>query len=80
MPWTVYILECADGRLYTGVTTDINRRIMEHRSGKGARFTRAFGVKKIVYTEHCVDRGVAQVRESAIKKLSRMKKLSLIKT
>jgi predicted GIY-YIG superfamily endonuclease len=80
MAWTIYILECAGGRLYTGVTTDLDRRIAAHRSGKGAKFTRAFGVRNIVYSECCANRGVAQAREAVIKKLSRVQKLMLVKS
>ncbi len=75
--WHVYILECSDGRLYTGVTTDLVRRLKEHRQGKGAKFTRAFGVNKFYYRELCSDRGAALKREAQIKKMSRLQKIAL---
>ena len=76
--WHVYILECADGRLYTGVTTDLARRLKEHQQGKGAKFTRAFGADGFCHTETCPDRGAALRREAQIKKMSRLQKLDLI--
>jgi putative endonuclease len=77
--WHVYILECDDGTLYTGVTTDLTRRLEEHRSGEGAKYTRGRGAKCIVYTEACGSRSSASKREAEIKKLSRQKKLTLVK-
>lgn len=77
MPYFVYILECDDGSLYTGVTTDVVRRFAEHRAGIGSHFTRAKGAKRIVYTEEQLDRSSAQKREAEIKKWPREKKLSL---
>jgi len=75
----VYMLECTDGSLYTGITTDVERRFAEHMSGVGSRFTRARGAKRIVYTEEHESRSEALKRESAIKKLSRVEKLSMMK-
>ena len=80
MPYFVYILECEDGSLYTGITIDIERRFEEHKSGVGSNFTRAKKAKRIVYTEQYPDRSSALVREAEIKKLSREKKLILIKS
>lgn len=77
--WYVYILECEDGTLYTGVTTDIARRLEEHKNGEGAKYTRSRGAKRIVYTETCESRSSASRREAEIKKLPRSKKLALIK-
>ena len=74
----VYILKCADESLYTGVTTDVARRFNEHAAGTGARYTRAHGAKRIVYTEACGDRASAQKREAAIKRLSRGEKLEVV--
>lgn len=74
----VYLLECADGSLYTGVTTDVARRFTEHQQGVGSRYTRAHGAKRIVYVEEPFSRSAALKREAAIKKLSREKKLVLI--
>ena len=75
----VYVLECHDGSLYTGITIDTERRFLEHKEGKGGRYTRSKGVKKIVYTEQQPDRATASRREFMIKKLSRDQKLKLIK-
>ena len=78
VPYFVYLLECKDGSLYTGVTTDVERRFAEHKSGVGSHFTRAKGARRIVYTEKHSNRSVAQKREAEIKAWPRKKKLSLI--
>ncbi len=75
----VYLLECLDGSLYTGITTDITRRFNEHAQGEGANYTRTRGAKEIIYTEKHKDRSSAQKREAEIKKLTRLQKLELIK-
>ncbi|MFZ2167391.1 MAG: GIY-YIG nuclease family protein [Minisyncoccia bacterium] len=80
MPYFVYVLECADGSLYTGITTDVERRFAEHQKGVGSHFTRAKGASQIVYTEPHPDRSSALVREAEIKKWSRKKKLALVST
>ena len=74
----VYILECSDGSLYTGWTTDIDARVATHNSGKGAKYTRARLPVKLVYLEEFGDKQTAQAREREIKKLSREDKLVLI--
>lgn len=74
----VYILECADGSLYTGWTNDIENRLSAHNRGMGAKYTRGRGPVKLVYIEYLPDRSSALRREAAIKKLSRDKKRSLI--
>lgn len=74
----VYILQCADKSLYTGITTDLARRLAEHKDGTGSNYTRARGAKKIVYSERHPDRSAASRCEAAIKKLSRKNKLALI--
>ena len=77
--WFVYILECADGSLYTGITTDLERRVSEHNDGKlGARYTRARRPVQLVYKACFSDRSEASVAEAQIKKLSRRKKQALI--
>lgn len=78
MPYFVYMLECKDGSLYTGVTTDVGRRFAEHKSGTGSRFTRAKKAMRIVYQERQPSRSLAQRREAEIKRWSRAKKLALI--
>ena len=80
MLYFVYLLECDDGSLYTGVTTDVERRFEEHKKGIGGHFTRAKGAKRIVYTEEYPDRSSAQKREAEIKRWPREKKLTLIAT
>ncbi len=76
----VYILKCKDGTLYTGITTDLQRRFKEHLSGKGGAYTKSKKVISILYSEERLDRSSALKRELAIKRLSRDEKLSLIKT
>jgi len=77
--WRVYIIRASDGSLYTGVTTDVQRRFAEHCSPvKGARFFRGRKPVEVVYTENHPDRSSAQRRESDIKKLTRSRKLELI--
>ena len=78
--WTVYILRCADGSLYTGVTRDIRRRVVEHNSGGrlAARYTRARRPVVLVYRETARSRAAACRREYRIKQLSRAEKLVLI--
>ena len=74
----VYILECEDNTLYTGITTDVERRFKEHSEGKGGAYTRAKKVKKILYTEEYKDRSSALKREHEIKSWSRKEKRALI--
>lgn len=76
----VYLLECSDRSIYTGITTDVERRFQEHKDGKGGHYTRSRSVKKILYTEKHPDRSSASKREAEIKKMSRADKLKLINT
>ena len=79
--WFVYILACADGTLYTGVTTDVIRRVEEHNSSpKGAKYTRVRRPVALVHQEAFKSRSEACVREAAIKKLSREEKQGLLLT
>lgn len=83
MSWFTYIVECADTTLYTGVTTDIDRRINEHNGGKGsankgAKYTRVRRPVRLVYVENIENRSEACKREAAIKKLNKQHKLKLI--
>jgi len=73
-----YMIECADGTLYTGWTTDLSRRVAQHNAGHGARYTRLRRPVKLVYWEEHGNRGQARRRELALKQLSRAKKLRLI--
>lgn len=74
----VYIVECRDGTLYTGWTTDVEARVRTHNSGNGAKYTRSRLPVKLVYFEEVENKSAALRREAAIKKLSREKKLKLI--
>ena len=76
--WFVYILECADGTLYTGMTNDIERRLEQHNAGTAARYTRARTPVKLVYQEKSENRSTALKREYAIKQLTRKQKDQLI--
>jgi putative endonuclease len=78
--WRVYLLRCADGTLYTGITTDVARRLAEHNAGlaKGARYTRARLPVELAYVETAASRAEATRREAAIKKLPRGEKLALM--
>jgi len=78
--WYVYIVQCSDKSLYTGITVDLDRRVLEHNtSNKGAKYTRPRRPVQLVYSEAHEDRSSASKRESAIKKLSRTEKLTLLK-
>ena len=74
----VYILECGDKSLYTGITTDLKRRLAEHKKGEGGHYTRARGALKIRYSEKHPNRSTALKREAAIKRMSRVQKLGLL--
>lgn len=76
--WYVYILRCADDTLYTGITTDISRRLKEHNRKKGGAYTRASLPVKIVYKEPYQTRSQVQRREAQIKRWTKKKKLALI--
>lgn len=78
-PWFVYILRCADDTLYTGITTDLERRTLEHNQAKaGAKYTKVRRPVALVYSEAMANRSEAAKREAAIKKLSRADKLLLV--
>ena len=77
MAWTVYILRCGDGTLYTGITDDLSRRLAAHRAGRGAKYTRGRGPLALVYWEEQTDRAAASRREWAIKRLTRAEKEAL---
>lgn len=78
MSWFVYVLSCADGSLYTGITTDCERRLNTHNTGKGAKYTRVRLPVTLVYQEPAADRSTATKREIEIKRLTRRQKLKLI--
>ena len=75
--WIVYMLECADTSLYTGITKNLDRRLAEHAAGKGAKYTKGRGPFRLVYSETCQGRAEASRRETAIKSMGRGKKLLL---
>lgn len=74
----IYVLECSDGSLYTGYTTDVQRRLEEHNSGEGAKYTRGRLPVKLRHQESFKSRSLAQKREYEIKQLPRTKKEELI--
>ena len=76
----VYILRCADDTLYTGITTDLARRVRMHDIGRGAKYTRGRGPVRLVYSEACASRAEASKREYALKRLPRGEKERLIAT
>ena len=80
MSWTVYMLRCADDTIYTGITTDLERRIKEHNydDRKGAKYTRARRPVSLAYYETCTNRAEASKREYQLKRLDRSQKISLL--
>ena len=78
MRWVVYILECGDNSLYTGITTDLSARFAAHRAGTGAKYTRGRGPLNLVFQEPVPDRSAATRRESEIKALDVTAKRRLI--
>ncbi len=77
-PWSVYMLRCADGTLYTGATNDMSRRLRAHGCGKGAAYTRCRLPVELVFSEQVGTRSAALKREAALKRLSRREKLLLL--
>lgn len=78
--WVVYILECKDGTLYTGITDRIIHRLAAHRAGKGAKYTKGRAPLVLRYLEDCADHSTALKREIEIKKLTTKQKWELCKT
>ena len=76
--WVVYIVECADRTLYTGITNDLDQRMVAHQTGKGAKYTKHRRPLILRYTETLDSKGAALRREAAIKSLDRATKLTLI--
>jgi len=77
-PWFVYILRCADGSLYTGITKDVKRRCQQHNDGTASRYTRSRRPTKLVWQEAHLDRNSALKREASIKGMTRRAKLEMI--
>jgi len=76
--WCVYILKCSDNTYYTGISNNIKRRIQQHETNKGAKYTKGRGPFSLVYQDKCKDRSDASRKECVIKKLPLAKKISLI--
>ena len=80
MTWHIYIIECNDGSLYTGITNDLDKRITAHNAGLGAKYTKSRRPVRLCYSETASDRSQASQRECAIKSLQKSAKLELIAT
>ncbi len=78
--YSVYLLLCKDDSIYTGITTDVKRRVSEHKNGKGGRYTRSKGAVKLLYAEKRSSKSDALKREAEIKSWRREKKLILIRS
>jgi len=78
--WYVYIVRCRDGSLYTGIATDVERRMADHLGNKGAKYLRGRGPLKLVFTKKVGEKGRALKVEHQVKRLPRQKKEALIKT
>lgn len=79
--WFVYLVECIDGTIYTGCTTDVTRRVVEHNGAtRGAKYTRSRRPVRLLASFPSATRSTAQIEESKIKKLTRAQKLALIET
>lgn len=76
--WFFYILRCADGSLYSGITTDLSKRVEKHNEGKGAKYTCSRRPVKLVYFEKCENISKARKREAEVKSWSKVKKEELI--
>ncbi len=79
MVWTVYMLRCRDGSLYTGITNDLPKRLLRHRAGTASAYTRARRPVRLVFQERHPDRSAALRREAAVRRLSRVEKLTLVR-
>ncbi len=77
--WYVYILKCFDDTFYTGITTDLDRRVKEHNSGKGAKYTRGRGPVKILEFVQVENKSAALKLESLVKKQAKDKKIEKLK-
>lgn len=77
--WYLYILRCKDDTLYTGITTNVEKRLHQHRLGRGAKYTRGRAPLTLVYQEVCVNHTEALKREAFVKKMTRKDKEALIR-
>ena len=78
MTWYLYIARCGDSSLYTGVTTDPQKRLQQHNAGQGSAYVRSKGLASLAYIERCPNKSTAHRRESEVKSWCRQKKLALI--
>jgi putative endonuclease len=78
--WTVYLLRCRDGSLYTGITNDLPKRLLRHKAGTASAYTRSRLPVRLVYQERQPDRSAALRREAAVRRLSRGEKLALVRS
>lgn len=76
--WYVYVLECSDGSLYTGISNNPEKRFLEHKNGKGGRYTKSHKPTEIVYLEQVRDKPTALKRELQIKRWSHKKKIEIL--
>ena len=79
-PWSVYIVKCRDGKLYTGISNNVDERVAEHNKGKGCRFTKYRYPVELIYKEDCGTKSKSRKRELEIQGFTRSKKLELIDT
>lgn len=77
MNWCCYILRCVDDTLYTGITNDLEKRLLAHNTGTAAKYTRGRCPVQLIYAEPCANKSIALKRELQIKKLSRPDKMLL---
>ena len=77
--WSVYIVRCSDGTLYTGMTINIKRRLGAHNSGRGARYTRGRRPVRLVYQKNSMTKAQAMTREHAVKSMSKKAKENLVR-
>jgi putative endonuclease len=77
-PWWMYVVQCADGSLYCGATPDVEKRIVKHNAGKGAKYTQVRLPVRLVHSEIFADRSSALKREWEFKQLSRAQKVKVI--
>lgn len=75
--WVCYLLRCADDTLYCGITNDLDKRLLVHNAGEGAKYTRGRTPVRLVYREPCADKSAALKRELQIKRLPREEKMAL---
>jgi len=80
MSWLCYLLRCADDTFYCGITNDLEKRLIAHNTGEGAKYTRGRLPVSVVYYENCENKSAALKREMQIKRLSRSAKQALLET